>query len=505
MHGVKSGLRSSVAMRCLFACALATSLAGCSSEMSRFGGAMFDEQEPQYTGSITPTPAVPVQGGDGASTYGAPSQYGSYDSGQGQGQYGPYSVPGESPSYGNSGGVQSSPLDRPATGQPAYGNASQGASPYGGPARNDSSSDGSVVVLRQGETLDTISRRYSIPQQALMDVNGISDPNSVRPGQQLLVPVYSRSKGGWVAPQRPSGQAPVQQASAPAAPSQPGGTYASQQSAPAGNGLPRADRQSGSKHRVQPGETIYSIGRTYNVSPAAIIAANDLDQPNNVRIGTDLVIPGASGGQVASAQSAPQPSQSDLQPKSLDQQAAERQQQARQSQSAPQPQSRPQQQAQQAEPQQKNVQVAEAPSSGQTATDAGVTSTQALAGGNFRWPVRGRVISSFGDKGSAGKNDGINISVPEGTAVRAAEEGVVAYAGNELKGYGNLVLVRHKDDWVTAYAHNSDIMVERGDTVTRGQVIAKAGQSGSVNAPQVHFEVRRNSTPVDPLKYLAEE
>ncbi len=117
----------------------------------------------------------------------------------------------------------------------------------------------------------------------------------------------------------------------------------------------------------------------------------------------------------------------------------------------------------------------------------------------FRWPAHGRVIQGF----KAGGNDGINIAVPEGTSVKAAEAGVVAYAGSELKGYGNLVLIRHPNGFVTAYANNSDIEVKRGDTVKRGQTIAKSGQSGNVASPQLHFELRKGSTPVDPSQYLA--
>ncbi len=117
----------------------------------------------------------------------------------------------------------------------------------------------------------------------------------------------------------------------------------------------------------------------------------------------------------------------------------------------------------------------------------------------FRWPARGRIIQGFANGG----NDGINIAVPEGTAVKAAEAGVVAYAGSELKGYGNLVLIRHPNGFVTAYAHNGDIEVKRGDQVTRGQTIAKSGQSGNVASPQLHFELRKGSTPVDPTSYLA--
>jgi murein DD-endopeptidase MepM/ murein hydrolase activator NlpD len=117
----------------------------------------------------------------------------------------------------------------------------------------------------------------------------------------------------------------------------------------------------------------------------------------------------------------------------------------------------------------------------------------------FRWPARGRIIQGF----KSGSSDGINIAVPEGTTVKAAEGGVVAYAGSELKGYGNLVLIRHPNGFVSAYAHNGELSVKRGETVKRGQSIAKSGQTGNVSSPQLHFELRKGSTPVDPTQYLA--
>jgi murein DD-endopeptidase MepM/ murein hydrolase activator NlpD len=120
----------------------------------------------------------------------------------------------------------------------------------------------------------------------------------------------------------------------------------------------------------------------------------------------------------------------------------------------------------------------------------------------FRWPARGRVIAGFGPKPTGQQNDGINLALPEGTPVKAAEDGVVAYAGNELKGYGNLVLIRHANGFVTAYAHASELMVKRGDTIKRGQVIAKSGQTGNVTSPQLHFEIRKGASPVDPMQHL---
>ena len=137
-----------------------------------------------------------------------------------------------------------------------------------------------------------------------------------------------------------------------------------------------------------------------------------------------------------------------------------------------------------------------------TKSDAAPTSTAVASedgSPEFRWPVRGRIIQGF----KTGKSEGISIAVPEGTAVKAAEGGTVAYAGSELKNYGNLVLIRHPNGFVSAYAHNGELMVKRGDTVKRGQVVAKSGQSGDVSSPQLEFQLRKGSTPVDPTQYLA--
>jgi murein DD-endopeptidase MepM/ murein hydrolase activator NlpD len=120
----------------------------------------------------------------------------------------------------------------------------------------------------------------------------------------------------------------------------------------------------------------------------------------------------------------------------------------------------------------------------------------------FRGPAKGRVICRFGANADSTQSDGIKISVPMGADVVAAEGGVVAYAGSELKGYGNLILIRHANNWVTAYAHNEELLVKRGDAVRRGQTIAKAGKTGNVDQPQLHFELRQGAKPVDPLPYL---
>ena len=170
----------------------------------------------------------------------------------------------------------------------------------------------------------------------------------------------------------------------------------------------------------------------------------------------------------------------------------------------------PVQQAQQPQQQQQQQKIAAAPATSTArsitpaadnpAPDAKTVTNTAMP--TFRWPVRGRVISGYGPKTTGTQNDGINVAVPEGTPIKAAEDGVVAYAGNELKSYGNLVLIRHSNGYVTAYAHASEITVKRDEPIKRGQVIGKSGQTGNVTSPQLHFEIRKGSSPVDPMPYL---
>lgn len=122
--------------------------------------------------------------------------------------------------------------------------------------------------------------------------------------------------------------------------------------------------------------------------------------------------------------------------------------------------------------------------------------------GTFSWPLKGKTISAYGPKDKGLHNDGVNIAAPRGTAVSAAENGVVAYAGNEIRGFGNLLLIKHDGGWVTAYAHNDQLLVKRGDKVKRGQLISKVGATGSVTSPQLHFELRKGSNAVNPQKYM---
>lgn len=220
----------------------------------------------------------------------------------------------------------------------------------------------------------------------------------------------------------------------------------------------------GRYHVVQKGDTVYSISRTYGVDMATLTSTNHITPPYHIWLGQRLQLPSKVSRQVASRDSdtpAPTPAHST----------------SSRAIATPAPRG--------------NTVVA-------SVQPKAPLPTPPNPAGDFIWPVKGPIISSYGPKEGGLHNDGINIAAPVGTPVKAAQSGVVAYAGNELKGYGNLLLVRHANGWMTAYAHNSKLLVKRGDTVTRGQTISLSGSSGSVTSPQVHFEIRKGSKAVDP-------
>ncbi|MEW6257507.1 MAG: peptidoglycan DD-metalloendopeptidase family protein [Pseudomonadota bacterium] len=288
-------------------------------------------------------------------------------------------------------------------------------------------------------------------------------------------------------------------------------------------------RPAGATHVVVGGETLTSIARSYGMTAQQLAVTNGMSPDAPLRIGQNLIVPQTASGNLAAASAPRAPTQSVVASAPVAPPTAKPATAvapvaavppAPASAAAP---TKPVAQAAAplapavAAP---TVAVAAAPAPSNPAAAASKTTpakpaaTAAAeevddaprAGGSgpqFRAPVRGRVISTFGPKPGGTRNDGVNFAVPEGTSVRAAEDGTVAYAGNELKGYGNLVLIKHADGYVTAYAHNSELMVKRGDTVRRGQIVAKAGQSGGVSTPQLHFEIRKGSQPVDPSQYVA--
>jgi len=211
-------------------------------------------------------------------------------------------------------------------------------------------------------------------------------------------------------------------------------------------------------HRVSKGDTVYSISRRYDVPIGELMRVNGIRPPYTIVVGQELAVPSST---TASNHAAPTTS-------------------------AAAPAAKPRAAAQKATP----SQVAALPS------------PPPRTGRLFLWPVRGKVLSDFGDQPGGRHNDGINIGAKRGTTVVAAESGVVAYAGNELRGFGNLLLIKHADGFMTAYAHNDALLVTRGQKVKKGEAIARVGSSGIVAEPQLHFEIRKGRKAVNPLKYL---
>ena len=310
---------------------------------------------------------------------------------------------------------------------------------------------GTTIIVGTSDTLEIIARRYNVTPAAILQANGYKGPRVLSPGQQLIIP----RPGAAVVAAAPVMSAPVSKpvVTAVAAPS---------------------------VHVVNHGDTLMSIARRNHISAGELARANGLDSSAKLKIGMKLNVPVKASAAVAPvaqpvvAQAAPvsAPPATKLAAITTDSQQKARLAQTTNVEEAP---------------------AAETPTKAAEATGALPT---------FRWPVRGKVITGYGAKTNGKSNDGINLAVPEGTPVKAAEDGVVAYSGNELKGYGNLVLVRHSNGYVTAYAHASELLVKRGDTIKRGQIIAKSGQSGEVGSPQLHFEIRKGSNPVDPLQFL---
>jgi murein DD-endopeptidase MepM/ murein hydrolase activator NlpD len=281
---------------------------------------------------------------------------------------------------------------------------------------------GQVTVLA-GDTVYAISRRTGASPQAIISLNRLQAPFTLRVGDVIRVPATA------VPPSAATQTAAIRvKAVAPK------------------EGI----------HVVRSGDTLYSISRSTGVSVDKIARANRLREPFALNIGQSIKIPGAAGDAIE-------------------------------------------------QPRQREARDVTGPTENVAEIARNVNYSapaKPVANALFDWPVKGAIISAFGLTDSGRRNDGVNISAPVGTPVRAAADGDVVYRGSELQGYGNLLLIKHEDGFVTAYAHNDVMLVKKGERVRKGQVIAKVGQSGAASEPQLHFEIRQNLKAVDPVQML---
>lgn len=342
---------------------------------------------------------------------------------------------------------------------------------------------GDAIEVQQGDTLYSLSRRHQVSVSELMSANQLSSP-AIKPGQKLYLPNGTSAKA---APRAPASYdtAAASPAEAPAA-------------APVVEAAEAPADWTGS-HTVKQGESLYAIAREKKVKLADLERYNGIADSRKVKPGTVLKVPGDGSSDAVASSTGSAPSSA---PASIPDRA-----QSMSEATSPPPTASSVAPAMLngngSPPADNRVAKLETPG---TMSDAGSSTPSqgegSVAGSKLRWPVAGKVVSAFGPRPDGTHNDGVNVAAPLGTDVHAAESGIVAYAGDELKGYGNLVLIRHDNGWVTAYAHADEIMVKRGDRIKRGQVIAKAGRTGQVDQPQVHFELRQGQKPVDPTPFM---
>jgi murein DD-endopeptidase MepM/ murein hydrolase activator NlpD len=321
------------------------------------------------------------------------------------------------------------------------------------------------ITLDRNQTVYDVARRYEVPVRSIIEANDLAPPYRLGVGMVLV--------------------------------------------------LPQAR-----EHVVAAGDTLNGIAALYGVDASSLARANDLEAPYAIRVGQALVLPAQAERASSSRPSYAVASVAPSRPRS----GAEAAGQAELETTSESPEQSPRDRVSALPPPPPlpppSVRAdASAPTSpahsGNRAAHAiqpaaasisppplPQSSANASSGSGFLWPVHGRVVSAFGTADNGTHNDGINIAAPSGTSVLAAEAGVVAYAGNELRGYGNLVLLKHAGGYLTAYAHNSKLLVHKGESVSRGQPIARLGATGAVGEPQLHFEIRSGRNAVDPMSLL---
>lgn len=500
---------SRVAVRLMMAAGAAALMAGCS-DASRFSD--------PFTNPFSGSSAKADRGVDGTPTASIPAPRAS--------------APAALPSR-----VESKPL--PATTAPVAQAPVAPAAPVaaagGAGASHWTANGGTPVTVASGETAAMLATRYGVPTDALLHANGYSSAAQVQPGSRLIIPVYragavtvaSAAPAPVAAPAPPAKSVaptaatlvkPEPKASAPVKPD-PKALAAEKAKAEQAAKLAREEEAKQKKAEAEKiaAEKAAQAKKLADAREAEARKAAESKAAEAKAAAEKAKAAKAEAGKRADAAAKAEAAKAAKEAKLAQAEAAKAVKEAKSAEHAA---SAATATVEKAQP--KAVAAAEKPVEPAPAVTAARTvdktttasippaaaaqeeATKVSTGGDpdrpeFRWPAHGRIIQGF----SSGGNDGINIAVPEGTPVKAAEGGTVAYAGSELKGYGNLVLIRHPNGYVTAYAHNGQLDVKRGETVKRGQTIAKSGQTGNVGSPQLHFELRKGAQPIDPTSYLA--
>jgi murein DD-endopeptidase MepM/ murein hydrolase activator NlpD len=306
--------------------------------------------------------------------------------------------------------------------------------------------DENTIVVKSGDTLYALAKEHGLSVSELATLNGLTEPYQLSVGQKLLL----KSKT------EPVETADVLQVNKPE------------------NMVQTTTRVELQEIVVARGDTLYSISRKYSIPVNDLAVMNKLTPPFELSVGQKLRVPNLAEASVVRNATTATGSVVKLETKAV---VAEKQTTAK---------------AVVAQPVKK---ISSDPTKK-------LPTISARSSSKFAWPVRGKILSAYGAKSNGLFNDGINISATRGTAVKAAENGVVAYAGNEVKGMGNLVIVQHDGGWMTVYAHMDSMNVRRGHKVSVGQKIGTVGETGKVDSPQLHFEIRKGTKAYNPSSYL---
>jgi murein DD-endopeptidase MepM/ murein hydrolase activator NlpD len=329
------------------------------------------------------------------------------------------------------------------------------AAMYGGQPEVAQISDGEIIVSR-GDTLYKIARENNMTVDELAKLNDLTEPYALSVGQKLKL---AKAAAQTV----PENTDDVLIVGKPVATVQ------------------TTTRVALREVTVETGDTLYSLSRRYSVPVNDLAVMNNLSAPFALSVGQKLKVPDLNEAPVAKVVTV---KSEVVSPKSESE--------------------KPEQVTKKTEQDNKVATVKSAAEPKKISSDPSkkLPKISARSSSQFSWPVRGKILSAYGAKSSGLFNDGINIGASRGTAVKAAENGVVAYAGNEVKGMGNLIIIQHSDGWMTVYAHMDSMVVRRGNKVSVGQKIGTVGETGKVDSPQLHFEVRKGTKAYNPSNYL---
>ncbi|MBK8158064.1 MAG: peptidoglycan DD-metalloendopeptidase family protein [Rhodospirillaceae bacterium] len=313
-----------------------------------------------------------------------------------------------------------------------------------------------TYVVKGGDTLGGLARRFRVQQSALVELNGLKPPYKLQVGQSLVLPsaveASQSASNGAALPASTTPQIPAPKVDVVPEASNAGSVSATALPPPPGSTTAPASTPAASQPGAKP------------LSPApGSTSSLPLPPPTTVPDVPTKTVP-AEPDLTAAEEAVEGAYEKATQPQPTPPQAT--------------------------------------PPAAKPVAAPQVASVAPASAAGFSWPVQGKVILKYGATSDGLRNDGINIAAPAGAPVMAAADGTVAYAGNQLRGFGNLVLIRHANGLITAYAHNESLLVQKGDKVTRGKVIARVGSTGNVAKPQLHFEIRKGEEPVDPMKYL---